>query len=163
MGSLYSLLGWYVEILFFHIVFVPCFYNFANKRHLQISPELGITSYPCSWSFNISHFLQVARIILFMYLFYHFYLHYDQVITIPVYVHLVNIVSVVIWQAYLMFYLKLTYKKGCTQCTKLPLLQVLGEVMVGSLTLYLMERLIPGLEASTCCFWWNELTFAPTH
>lgn len=29
--------------------------------------------------------------------------------------------------------------------------------MVGSLTPYLMEGLIPGLEASTCCFWWSEL------
>ena len=80
-------------IFYFHKAFVLCFHNFVNKRHPQISLGLALLPILVHSHLTSLHLLQVARIILFLYLFFHFYLHYDQVITIPVHVHLVNIVS----------------------------------------------------------------------
>lgn len=59
--------------------------------------------------------------------------------------------------------LNLVFLKGHTQCTKLPFCKVLESWLVGSLTpFFFFERLTPGIEPATCCFWWKALVLAPS-
>lgn len=45
---------------------------------------------------DLTSFNQVARILLFIYVFYHIYLHYSQVITYPLLMHLWTLYSILL-------------------------------------------------------------------
>ena len=54
--------------------------------------------------------------------------------------------------------------KGCIQCTKLPVLHFLGEVIGRQLCTHIfLKRLIPKLEPATYCFGWDLGRHLPSH